>query len=1353
MENRRSQPFEYSPMNLKDLSSIALLAGLLASSIPAHAYDANGDGMSDVFASHYGLSQDSADEDADGDGFTNREESRWGTDPTRHTPPFTALEPYSSDVFVFRFDSLVGKKYQVEFSGDLLSNWTVLGNTQPGTGNTIAFGSQVLGDQGFWRLAHVGDIDFDGDGLSYVEENLLQSSDSSKDTDQDYILDVNEYLAGTQPAIADPPPVVTIEPAAGDYSDAQSITLTNLALPNYIYYTEDGTEPTLFSRKYDGSAIRTKDHEIRTIRAKVILPDGTESAESAATYRVGGYTQASQTAYYGWVTADGALGYAYDPIEFASGTNLKAPKNHLVVGTGWIINGMFVPDMTVNSQELFYGITGTPTNTTWQSLEGYSTDSSVFYQSGNFRNFRPCGYGWVQRHDQMTADLQRPSQMIYYACIQFEFLSVDYPRQLYTTRAQDQHGNTFYSHKIAQGWVTSHDSMQPDTSIPSSQVRYGVVGSSPAITPVKRVASNHADAIYPTRTIRNLNSVRLGTGWAMGTDGMIPDTREPPQTLYYGEKTSYTYSNSGYERLYSTHPADITPSIARRVVTLGPGYLSSPQMSYDIVWLNNPPRAVYKGTAILNPTQLPPEINFLAYTTSELTGATSMGLGWIANGEFIEYAGTGAFDEDVDNDGLDLSEELALGTNPNYFDTDGDLIPDGFEANSIHLDPLLADPLRGEDFDGDGLDTYEELINGSDPDDFDSDKDSVWDGDEVNYGTDPDDSTSKPFDPYDFVGPSISDPNCEPIGDLGVIVNGGATAGYSVDGTVGDPSVSNSERWRLKFRGRSAESENFGVVDPFSLNLHGGAVFEISLEHVGTDPNYLAQEGVTGPDYDYEATITDMDGFLLSDPDELLGTDSDVDLGTVQAKRAYLAPLKSVSFSQSFTGGDAVGPLYRKIALNGRPLPDKKPEQESETEQYAEETYIDAFDLSLHHDTSYLYLPLASSDLVLQANASARETYWSDRAGLKPHESLTMPFGVGWSSNLCAYVEAVETFTDVVVDPISVNVIDESGRSQRFGTTDMLTFFPWPSSRVDKKTWLNTLVGYDTDNDEVVDRLVYTKKYGTELTYDLCDAWFLYSTDRVSGSNEVKRHRYWRLTEVVDRYGNDLVYDYDNYDENGNFVSENNISLIPVVINSSSHPNQFIAIDRSDNCRRIERITDSRGHTITFNYQDVQVFDTALTQLVSVDYPDKTSKAYGYQTALDVQVDSDSGDLTNHFHCNIHAITDKRGNTHRFSYDFDRSREFYTSSAGRMTFAVNINHLPDNVEADLQTQLDSMAVPSGSAEYKLMYGQPRQVTGVTLPDGLGSARFARTPESRTRYGPEFAAASGTITTDALGNST
>lgn len=68
-------------------------------------------------------------------------------------------------------------------------------------------------------------------------------------------------------------------------------------------------------------------------------------------------------------------------------------------------------------------------------------------------------------------------------------------------------------------------------------------------------------------------------------------------------------------------------------------------------------------------------------------------------------------------------------------DTDGDGMPDEWEAKA-GLNKLVYDAL--EDYDSDGLDNYNEFLNGSQPFSWDTDGDHINDGDEVIiYGTNP----------------------------------------------------------------------------------------------------------------------------------------------------------------------------------------------------------------------------------------------------------------------------------------------------------------------------------------------------------------------------------------------------------------------------------------------------------------------------------------------------------------------------------------------------------------------------------------------------------------------------------------
>jgi YD repeat-containing protein len=774
-----------------------------------------------------------------------------------------------------------------------------------------------------------------------------------------------------------------------------------------------------------------------------------------------------------------------------------------------------------------------------------------------------------------------------------------------------------------------------------------------------------------------------------------------------------------------------------------------------------------------------------AATLEALTDRDTDGDGISDRDEYLSGSDPFRFSQDVDRDGLTNTEEVAGtadfgdgpvnfgATDPNYFDTDGDLYDDHWEARyfsanvdpndaskPVNDDPLTTTVIEG-DYDNDGLSNFQELLKGTDPNNADTDGDGISDADEAEFGSSPLDGAEMPLAPSDFYG----DENLTtyaPIGDLGVILKAEEDKAPVIYAQVGDDSQSHSERWRMMIGNKQLIAPTFGeltdgdpatqgvfektriVLDP--TNFH-----EIRLEHVATDPDWLQNNE---PDYDYTATVdpSPKSPFILCDLENLLRVGANnVDPQEVGYKTAYLVPLDSFSWATSFSGGDAVGPRHRKVGLNGRPMPDEKPQQEAESDLPDEETYIDAFSLGLHHDTTFAYMPLGASDLVLQASASTAETGFTDRSGLRPHERFDLPFGAGWTSSLCAYVEVIETIGGEATDPITVNVIDEAGRQQRFGTVDFQNFFPWPSSRMDKKTYLNTLAR----NGE---NFTLTKKYGNTATYNKCKTWFMYSTDRLEGSTQVKRHTYWRLAEARDRYGVRLKYDYD---EPG---TPNEVSLIPHQISSPDRPNQFLLINRTDDYRRVESITDSRGNVTSFNYDTTTplAFETSpgitgdsgiIPRLASIDFADGTSTAYDYHGGLEVELDAadpQNPRTTLHYHTNVDSITDKRGNTHSFTYAFDQTKEYWDSSVNGSRAAIDLDRLPADVKAYVEDEIASRNDPA-KGSWKTMYGMSRRVTQVTLPGTLGSASFS--PQGATRFGQtvRFTTLPSTTVTDAVGN--
>lgn len=720
-------------------------------------------------------------------------------------------------------------------------------------------------------------------------------------------------------------------------------------------------------------------------------------------------------------------------------------------------------------------------------------------------------------------------------------------------------------------------------------------------------------------------------------------------------------------------------------------------------------------------------------------------------------------EEDPDKDQLSNREEFRARTNPAFFDSDHDLFADGFEAVTPGYDPLV--PNADGDADGDGLSDLTEIASGTSPVALDSDADGFSDFVEVGQGSDPLDPLRRPFDPSVFSLTAITESEVQPMGDLGV--NYGPGNRYRITISLkdnlrwfGPPPGSyftEQEGWRLLVgEDRQVETYPFpiaangGWFPPYQtvgaeMLLDGTKVHRLMLEHLGVAGT--ASPGVEdSPVPDFRHTLfVNCPGFvaLTNDPAipplNFVSQTSGVAGYDWRTRQSYLIPLSSVGYGSSHTGGDATGPRFRRISHFGRPMPEFTPEQEAEGDQSGEESHVDAFDLSLRHDTSFASIPLAASELRLEATASTRETMWSNRGGLRPAEDLTSPFGISWSSNLCAYIEVVETMGDGSSRPATVNVVDEGGRAQRFGSSDGLaTFFPWSSGVVDKKSALNEL--QRTGN-----TLVLKKKFGNTLTYRPCNSWFLYSADRMEATDAVRRHTYWRLEEVVDRLGQKVVYDYGG----------SPYSLIPAEIRAFGRPGQKLEITRSSNGRRVTEIKDAVGNITRFHYIDRSITAEGTTvaypyqELARVTFPGGTEEFYGYDVVADPE--TVNGKVTHHFHANLASLRRGNGAERVFSYAFDRSRKWLDSNLGRIAIRASLEDLPAEMRQRARDYVASInSQPQAGSVQRVQYGVPRRVTGVSWPAlGLAST-FAKTPDTRTIFGPQFEGVSGTTVTDTAG---
>lgn len=132
---------------------------------------------------------------------------------------------------------------------------------------------------------------------------------------------------------------------------------------------------------------------------------------------------------------------------------------------------------------------------------------------------------------------------------------------------------------------------------------------------------------------------------------------------------------------------------------------------------------------------------------------------------------------DLDGDRLGPADEALLGADPADWDTDDDLLPDGWEAeNNCGIDPLASDGMA--DADGDYAPNLWEYDLGWDPCDPDMDDDGLIDSDEgFTHLTDPKDPDSDDDGASDFVEVMsfATDPNDPDTDDDGI------SDGYEID--------------------------------------------------------------------------------------------------------------------------------------------------------------------------------------------------------------------------------------------------------------------------------------------------------------------------------------------------------------------------------------------------------------------------------------------------------------------------------------------------------------------------------------------------------------------------------------------
>jgi hypothetical protein len=304
---------------------------------------------------------------------------------------------------------------------------------------------------------------------------------------------------------------------------------------------------------------------------------------------------------------------------------------------------------------------------------------------------------------------------------------------------------------------------------------------------------------------------------------------------------------------------------------------------------------------------------------------------------------------------------------------------------------------------------------------------------------------------------------------------------------------------------------------------------------------------------------------------------------------------------------DSTGPRYRKIGLNGLPLSDGKPQDQDESGQPEEETYVDAFSLQLRHAVTDVYAEAPGSLLSLMVRRDVSEETWSQESLETPDTRPHLPFGPGWSSNLCSYVkfetECVSRDNTVningfaiPVDQVEVGAAMEAELNSGLPSFDRITKATVVDEAGTGHSYVQGAGGWEHTREQPLDvktaQNVFTggvliKKFGTVCYYEstpisqtfgeivvpmTAEEQLQMEEDAFLGKNRTpKLIHYARLVEVRDRHGNRLKYHYP--------VAG---TLIPDRIYDPERPGHQLQIVQ--NAGRVVQVISPDGQVVSYSY-------------------------------------------------------------------------------------------------------------------------------------------------------------------------
>lgn len=174
--------------------SVVLVLILMIHQTCHGAVDMNGNGQSDVWEMIFNAPGMSASGDADGDGFTNADESAAGTDPKDAGSHPQADIHFQGGLPEISWQGERGKMY-VLMSSDILTTFAPTGNVAAGNGGEMTFQLPPPDAHGFFRMA-ISDMDGDGDGVNDWEEYAIGFDSARSHTDRYTPTDAARVVCG-----------------------------------------------------------------------------------------------------------------------------------------------------------------------------------------------------------------------------------------------------------------------------------------------------------------------------------------------------------------------------------------------------------------------------------------------------------------------------------------------------------------------------------------------------------------------------------------------------------------------------------------------------------------------------------------------------------------------------------------------------------------------------------------------------------------------------------------------------------------------------------------------------------------------------------------------------------------------------------------------------------------------------------------------------------------------------------------------------------------------------------------------------------------------------------------------------